>query len=420
MVTIDTSTYKNMVVWQKLESPYTDPETGAVITIENYNLFRQDSAGLDYHKIAEVPYGELSVFVDTTSEPRKRPYKYKLSALLTVDPPLGDSFEEKSDTSYCWYHKTLFISKEVSGDSLFINVDPYEVQDWNMDSVFAGQQVYVYRGTDSTQLHLYDSVDIFFHDSTIHVDDPLIFDSVYYFTFALSFPWLVDPTDLLSLKASAGPFSQAISNLEDNRLKGGENKPPSDISLSNNMIGEDVPVGSVVGVFSVTDINQEDDHDIELVSGQGDTDNGLFMVSGDTLKTNASLINNVDTSYSVRVKATENNTADSYAVESVFTIQVNKSTGCTPLPEDITALTIYPNPYKDYTNITYTLKQAAQINITVYSFVGIKIAELTNQVQEPGTHSFKFSAKDHNSNMKVYLLTIRVNGRAITKKIFEY
>ncbi len=526
LVTLDTTTFKNMVIWQKQPSPY-DYESYE-ITVEHYNIYRQDTAGLPYYKIAQVPYADLSVFVDTTSEPRKRPYKYKLSARVNGTSGMLPNFNEETDTSKCWYHQSLFIKKEVSGDTFKINVDPYEVQGWNMDSVFSGEQVMIYKGTDSTQLSFHDSIDVFFHDSTIIIDDPAIFDSTFYFTFNLSFPMLVDPNEPLPLKANAGPFSQSISNLEDNRLKGSDNHVPTDITISDTTINENSPVGmvvgtlntldidagdehtyalvsgtgdtgndyfsingenlvsdsvfdfesqniysirveatetntadnftiiktftikindlgesgsnhapsgielsdstilenqpsgSVVGILDALDIDVVDTHDFTLISGAGDTDNASFIISGDTLKTNTALDYNSQSSYSIRVKATENNTSDNFSIEKVFIIDVESLSNNQDINDLFGGLSIYPNPYNDITNIRYSLKRNAMVNISVYSMLGRKIMTLVNKRQEPGIYNMPFSVNNYGFDNGIYIIVFNADDQVVKNKIFEY
>ena len=57
------------------------------------------------------------------------------------------------------------------------------------------------------------------------------------------------------------------------------NTPPSDISLSNHSLPENLPANSQVGLFSTTDpddANGTGAYTYSLVSGTGDTDNALF------------------------------------------------------------------------------------------------------------------------------------------------
>ncbi|WP_375334260.1 gliding motility-associated C-terminal domain-containing protein [Flagellimonas sp. C4] len=94
------------------------------------------------------------------------------------------------------------------------------------------------------------------------------------------------------------------------------NTAPTDITLDNNSIGQSATgVSATVGALSTTDADAGDSHTYTLVSGTGDTDNGSFTISGNTLRTNSSL---VEGSYSVRINT--NDGTDDFAKE--FTVDV--------------------------------------------------------------------------------------------------
>ena len=68
-----------------------------------------------------------------------------------------------------------------------------------------------------------------------------------------------------------------------------QNESPTDIDLAPSTVVENVPVGTVVGTLSTSDPDPGDTHSYSLVAGVGDTDNGLFTIVGDELRTNAAL-----------------------------------------------------------------------------------------------------------------------------------
>jgi len=64
------------------------------------------------------------------------------------------------------------------------------------------------------------------------------------------------------------------------------NEPPTDITLSGSDVDENLyPPVVAVGTFSTEDINPGDSHAYTLVSGEGDAENGLFRIVGNTLRT---------------------------------------------------------------------------------------------------------------------------------------
>ncbi|MCL4860259.1 MAG: cadherin domain-containing protein [Caldilineaceae bacterium] len=99
------------------------------------------------------------------------------------------------------------------------------------------------------------------------------------------------------------------------------NAHPTDIALTATTVAENVALGTTVGAFSSTDLDDDlnDTHTYSLVSGAGSTDNSAFVIDGAALKTNTALNYELKNSYSIRVRTT-----DSYggAFEKNFTITV--------------------------------------------------------------------------------------------------
>src|SRR5262249_5596576 len=85
----------------------------------------------------------------------------------------------------------------------------------------------------------------------------------------------------------------------------GGNAAPTNITLGDDTVDENVATGTTVGGFSTTDANSGDTHTYTLVAGTGDTDNGAFTIVGNTLKTNASVNFETKSSYSIRVRSTD-------------------------------------------------------------------------------------------------------------------
>ena len=80
---------------------------------------------------------------------------------------------------------------------------------------------------------------------------------------------------------------------------------PTDITLSNSAIAENLPANTVVAALSTTDPNVGDTFTYSLVSGTGSTDNGSFAISGNQLLTAASFNFEAKSSYSIRIRSTD-------------------------------------------------------------------------------------------------------------------
>jgi hypothetical protein len=92
---------------------------------------------------------------------------------------------------------------------------------------------------------------------------------------------------------------------------------PTDISLDDNTVPENVTAGTTVGAFSTTD--PDGPFVYKLVTGTGSTNNNLFIISGGNLKTTAMLNRESTPSLSIRVRSTD---STGLFVEEVFLISV--------------------------------------------------------------------------------------------------
>jgi gliding motility-associated-like protein len=82
------------------------------------------------------------------------------------------------------------------------------------------------------------------------------------------------------------------------------NEAPTDISLSDTTILEGLPIATVVGLISTTDEDFLSTHTYTLVTGLGDTDNGLFAVNSNSLET-AATYSFTGQTYSIRLRTTD-------------------------------------------------------------------------------------------------------------------
>jgi hypothetical protein len=85
------------------------------------------------------------------------------------------------------------------------------------------------------------------------------------------------------------------------------NEPPTAIALSTDSLAENQPAGTVVGVLSSTDADQNDTFSYQLVSGDGDDGNASFSVDDQTgvVSTTESFDFEAQASYSFRVRTTD-------------------------------------------------------------------------------------------------------------------
>ncbi|ETR69405.1 MAG: hypothetical protein OMM_03953 [Candidatus Magnetoglobus multicellularis str. Araruama] len=79
---------------------------------------------------------------------------------------------------------------------------------------------------------------------------------------------------------------------------------PTDIALDASAITENCATNTIIGNFSTSD--NDASHTYTLISGTGDTDNSSFTISANQLKSNAIFDYETQSSYSIRVRITDN------------------------------------------------------------------------------------------------------------------
>ncbi len=97
------------------------------------------------------------------------------------------------------------------------------------------------------------------------------------------------------------------------------NEAPTNLTLTNNIVLENLTSGSAVGTFNSTDPDQTNTFTYTLVTGTGSNDNGSFTLSNGQLLTATTFDFDVKTSYSIRVRSTDQG---GLSIERQFTLTV--------------------------------------------------------------------------------------------------
>ena len=126
MVTVDTATTTNLVVWEKVET----------YGIDYYKIYREDlSAGI-FGKIDTVQYSNLSVFNDVIAGADDRSWRYRVSAVNTcgVEGPISVA------------QKTIHLTTTYAGSTATLFWDQYE------GFGLVGYKIFRYDGTNWTEI----------------------------------------------------------------------------------------------------------------------------------------------------------------------------------------------------------------------------------------------------------------------------
>jgi hypothetical protein len=133
IVSVDTLTWKNKVVWKK---------TSGVGT-ESFNIYKETAVNV-YDLIGNVDYADEPLYVDAGSSPEAHGDKYKITAV--------DTCGEESALSP--FHKTMNLTIAASGNTMGLNWDNYVDE----SGTFVPARYYIFRGSNPNLMTLLDSV----------------------------------------------------------------------------------------------------------------------------------------------------------------------------------------------------------------------------------------------------------------------
>ena len=94
-------------------------------------------------------------------------------------------------------------------------------------------------------------------------------------------------------------------------------------------------------------------------------------------------------------------------------------------PDEIVASTFalnqnYPNPFNPSTEISFTLDEAADVNLSIFNMLGQKVRTLTSGSKPAGVYSLEWNGRDEmgqSVSTGVYLYTLSNGSTSITKKM---
>lgn len=141
--------------------------------------------------------------------------------------------------------------------------------------------------------------------------------------------------------------------------------PPTNLALSNATLPENSGANFPIGTFSTTDPDVGNTFTYALVGGAGSGDNTLFNIFGNTLRETNSLNFEAQSSYSIRVRTTDNT---GLFFEKAFTISV---TNVNEVPTNLTlsSTSIAENSAPGSTVGTFTTTDPDAASSFTYTFV---------------------------------------------------
>ena len=195
LVTIDLNTGRNLIAWEK----------SADQSIVSYNIYRETEKINEFEIIGTMGYNELSVFLDSNSNPETRQYYYKISAIDICG----------NESPYGSYHKPMFLQYVGSTGGVNLQWSDYEIEGGDINFV----TYEIYKGSETSSLEMIEQVSAR-HDRYTDTDSESLSKKFYYrVAGVLENPCF--PTGI-GIKSFSEPLTRSMSNLEDNQVPTGE------------------------------------------------------------------------------------------------------------------------------------------------------------------------------------------------------
>ena len=171
------------------------------------------------------------------------------------------------------------------------------------------------------------------------------------------------------------------------------NDAPIDIVLDGNSFYEYAPVNTYIGRFITLDNDLSQQFSYELVEGIGSTDNNLFLIENNELKTNALFECSRRTEYSIRVRSTD---IGGLTIEKSFTLNevILHETPITYLNDEICqgeSYNFFGQTVTEAGNYSDTLTSANGCDSIVTLFLTVNpvsIIEITDEICPGGSYDF--------------------------------
>jgi parallel beta-helix repeat protein len=364
----------NKIIWEK----------NSKVIYKQFNIYRESNTAGYYTYLASVPYSNESYYDDTSVNPKEQAFLYKITATGL------DNVETKISLSK--YHKTIHL----------ITTTEYGVGgvqlDWDEYIGFPYSTYYInrsYNGGDYEEIHSMASTTTAWTDYSV---DPALDqnDPIYKYFIAVKKQGGCDTRKNMKKKAGGGLFSQAESNMEDNRL---QNAPQLEFEITKQPAGGYKLIGESM-TFSVEATNATGYQWMkngEIISGATSSSYYIAKLSKSHMG-DYSCIVYMDNEHLQSINAF-------LFVEDPTSINKNI---------DDMQLKVSPNPSDSRIRISYKLKASGMVYLRVFNIYGQKVMSSITERQNPGEHEYYFG---DNVASGTYLMVIEIDGNLRTERL---
>jgi hypothetical protein len=108
--------------------------------------------------------------------------------------------------------------------------------------------------------------------------------------------------------------------------------------------------------------------------------------------------------------------AGTYVFPATLTVQESATDGISNIVPVNTSFSVFPNPAKEQINIAYSLKNAANVEVNMFSMDGRKVSTLLNSMVSEGNHTQNVMLPA-NVSRGIYLIQLTSNGQSTVQRI---
>ena len=83
------------------------------------------------------------------------------------------------------------------------------------------------------------------------------------------------------------------------------------------------------------------------------------------------------------------------------------------------SVSVFPNPFKNSTNISFVLAGKSHVSIKVYDMLGREVKALLDETKESGLHTLEFNTSQITYRSSGYIIRVTIDGKSYTKQVVE-
>lgn len=83
------------------------------------------------------------------------------------------------------------------------------------------------------------------------------------------------------------------------------------------------------------------------------------------------------------------------------------------------SVSVFPNPFKNSTNISFVVAGKSHVSVKVYDMLGREVKALLDETKESGLHTLEFNTSQITHRSSGYIIRVTIDGKSYTKQVVE-